>query len=115
MPHCDSEAMTAHLAEISAAIAQDAHAVVILDQAGWNISEALNIPANITLIPLPSCALELNPVENIWQYLRENWLSNHVFEDYDDILKYCCAAWNHLIQQPWKIMSIGLRDWVNGF
>ncbi len=115
MPHCDSEAMNAHLAEISAMVAPGAHAVVILDQAGWHLSGSLAIPANITLLPLPSRAPELNPVENVWQYLRDNWLSNHVFENYDDILSYCCEAWNRLIKQPWKITSIGMREWTEGF
>jgi transposase len=60
-------------------------------------------------------APELNPVENIWQFMRENWISNRVFTSYTDILDHCCAAWNKLIEQPWTIMSIGLRDWVHGF
>ena len=115
MPRCDSEAMTAHLAEISTMVAPGAHAVVILDQAGWHLSASLAIPANITLLPLPSRAPELNPVENVWQYLRDNWLSNHVFENYDDILSYSCEAWNRLIERPWKIMTIGLRDWAHEF
>ena len=54
----------------------------------------------------------LNPVENIWQFMRDNWLSNRVFKSYDDILDHCCFAWNKLIDMPWKIMSIGTRDWV---
>ncbi len=73
------------------------------------------MPANITLLPLPPCSPELNPVENVWQYLRDNWLSNHVFESYEDILDHCCTAWNRLIERPWKIMTIGLRDWAHEF
>lgn len=115
MPHCDTPAMTAHLAEISATVAPGAHAVVILDQAGWHMSKALVVPDNITLLPLPPRSPELNPVENIWQYLRENWLSNRVFRGYEDILALCCDAWNRLTDRPWKIMSIGLRDWAHGF
>ena len=52
------------------------------------------------------------PVENIWQYLRQNWLSNRVFEDYDAIIEAGCQAWNKLIDQPETIMSIGMRDWA---
>ena len=58
---------------------------------------------------------ELNPVENCWQDLRENWLSNRVFASYCDILDHCCEAWNKLVDRPWLIMSIGLRDWVHRF
>ena len=107
--------MTLHLAEISQAVAPGAHAVVLLDQAGWHQSKKLVIPVNITLVPLPAKAPELNPVENVWQFLRENWLSNQIFRSYEAILDHCCAAWNKLIDQPWRIMSIGLRDWAHGF
>ncbi len=96
-------------------VAPDTHAVVIRDQAGWHLSGSPAGPANITLLPLPSCAPELNPVENIWQYLRENWLSNRVFASCEDILDHCCSAWNRLIERPWKIMTIGLRDWAHEF
>ena len=54
-------------------------------------------------------------MENVWQFLRDNWLSNRVFQAYDDIVAHCCHAWNRLADQPWRIMSIGLRDWVHGF
>ena len=72
-------------------------------------------PHNITLVPLPAKCPELNPVENIWQFMRDNWLSNRVFSSYEDILDHCCFAWNKLIDQPWKIISIGLREWARGF
>jgi transposase len=62
---------------------------------------------------LPSRAPELNPVENVWQYLRQNWLSNTVFENYDAIIDAACAAWRKLIAQPETITSIGMRDWAH--
>ncbi len=79
-------------------------------QAGWHISGELDVPANISILTLPSRSPELNPVENIWQFLRDNWLSNRVFSSHDDIVDHCCDAWNKLIEQPWKIMSIGHRE-----
>ena len=57
-------------------------------------------------------APELNGQENIWQFMRQNWLSNRVFKSFDDIVDHCCYAWNTLIDQPWKIMSIARRDWA---
>jgi transposase len=107
--------MTLHLAEISQAVAPGAHAVLLLDQAGWHVSRKLKVPPNITLLPLPAKAPELNPVENVWQYMRENWISNRVFTSYKDILDHCCAAWNKLTDRPWTIMSLGLREWAHGF
>ena len=105
--------MSEHLREISRAVAPGAHAVLLLDRAGWHVSRKLQVPANITLLPLPARAPELNPVENIWQYLRENWLSNRIFTSYTDILDHCCEAWSKLVDRPWTIMSIGLRDWAH--
>jgi len=107
--------MALHLEEIAEAVTPGAHAVLLLDQAGWHLSPKLKVPGNITLLPLPSKSPELNPVENIWQYMRDNWLSNRVFTSYSDILDHCCAAWNRLTDQPWRIMSIGLRDWAHRF
>lgn len=104
-----------HLAEVARAIAAGRHAVLLLDQAGWHLSAKLVVPMNITLVPLPPKCPELNPVENIWQFLRDNWLSNRIFTSYENLLDHCCAAWNKLIDQPWRIMSIGLRDWAHGF
>ena len=103
MPYCDTAAMQAHLAELSVMVAPGAHAVVILDQAGWHMSNTLIAPQNITLLPLPPRSPELNPVENIWQFMRDNWLSNRVLQNYDDIVAICCEAWNKLIDQPWRI------------
>ena len=113
MPRCNTYAMNAHLAEISVAVDPHAHAVIIVDQAGWHTTKKLHIPDNITLLPLPPRAPELNPVENIWQFMRDNWLSNRVFKSYDDIVALSCEAWNKLVEQPWKIMSIGLRKWAH--
>ena len=112
MPFCDTPAMQAHLAEISAAVAAGAHAILVLDQAGWHLARALVVPTNITILPLPPRSPELNPVENVWQFIRDNWLSNRVFKSYDDIVAHCCAAWN---DQPWRIRSIGRRGWAEGF
>ena len=107
--------MNLHLYEIAQAVAPGAQALVLLDQAGRHRSKRLIVPANITRVPLPAKAPELNPVENVWQFMRENWLSNRIFTSYTAILDHCCAAWNRLTDQPWLIMSIGLRDWAHQF
>ena len=112
LPQADTEAMQLHLEEMSRHVARGAHAVLLLDRAGWHTTTNLKVPTNITLIFLPSRAPELNPVENIWQYMRANWLSNRVFETYEDIIDAACEAWRKLIDQPGTINSIGMRDWV---
>ena len=52
------------------------------------MSHDLVVPANITLLPLPAKCPELNPVENIWQFMRDNWLSNRIFTDHNDIVDH---------------------------
>ena len=79
------------------------------------MSAKLAVPPNITIMPLPPKAPELNPVENLWQFIRDNWLSNRIFQSYDDILDHASAAWNRIVAQPWRIMTIGMRDWALGF
>lgn len=76
------------------------------------MSTQLNVPDNLTLLSLSPRLPELNPVEAIWQFISDNWLSNRVYQSNDDIVDHCCQAWNNLIDQSWKIMSIGLRDWA---
>ena len=112
LPRCNTQAMQWHLDEIATQVSPGAHAILIVDQAGWHTTGKLVIPPNITLLLLPPRAPELNPVQNIWQFLRDNWLSNRNFKSYDDIVALCCDAWNEIIKQPWKIMSIGQRKWT---
>jgi len=104
--------MQLHLEEISRTVKRGAHAVLLMDRAGWHTTPKLKLPKNVTPILLPSRAPELNPVENVWQYLRQNWLSNRVFEDYDAIIEAACGAWQNLIAEPATITSIGSRKWA---
>ena len=115
LPWCNTAAMALHLSAISAEVAPGQHAALLVDQAGWHTSAKLAVPSNITLVPLPAKCPELNPQENVWQFMRENWLSNRVFTSYDNLVDHCCAAWNKLTDQPWRIMSLGLRDWAHEY
>ncbi len=69
-----------------------AHAILIVDQAGWHTTTKLIIPPNITLLPLPPRSPELNPMENIWQFMCQNGLSSRVFKSYDEIVAICSEA-----------------------
>jgi transposase len=105
--------MNLHLAEISTQIAPGAHAVVTLDGAGWHQQGGtLRIPDNISLLPLPPYSPELNPQENIWQFLRQNYLANRVFDTYTALVDACCTAWNALTAAPDRIISIASREWA---
>ena len=105
--------MQFHIDEISRHVAPGAHAVLLMDRAGWHTTAKLDMPKNITPIFLPSRAPELNPVENVWQYMRANWLSNRVFDSYDEIIGAACEAWRKLLDQPNTISSIGMREWAH--
>lgn len=112
MPFADTAAMNAHLAEISRTVTPGAHAVLVLDGAGWHGGHALVVPDNVSLVTLPPYSPELNRVENVWQYLRANWLAISVFDDYDAIVEACCKAWNHFVNQPDVVSSITSRQWA---
>jgi putative transposase len=105
--------MNLHLTEISRTIAPGAFGVIVLDGAGWHQTGGrLMVPENLTLLHLPPYSPELNPVENVWQYLRQNFLSNRVFASYEAIVDACCDAWNELMASPDRIRSIAQRSWA---
>ena len=86
--------MNLHLEEIGSQVTPGSHAVLLLDGTGWHQTGGkLRVPKNISLLHPPPYSPELNPVENIWQFLRQNHLGNRVFESYAAIVDACCAAW----------------------
>jgi transposase len=105
--------MNLHLAEIARAVTPGAHAVLVLDGAGWHRAGDLRPPDNVTLLRLPAYAPELNPVENVWEYLRKNRLAITVFDTYDAIVDACCEAWNLFANDPAAIVSITSRTWAD--
>jgi DDE superfamily endonuclease len=112
-PGANTEMMNLHLAEISTQVALGAICVLLCDGAGWHQpGERLQIPNNIALLPLPPYSPELNPMENVWDYLRQNKLCATVWDSYEQIIEACKTAWNWLIADPGRIISIGSRDWT---
>ena len=104
LPVSDSDL---HLAEISRNVTLGSHVVALLDGVGWHQTGGkLKVPDNISLLKLPAYSPELNLVENVWQYLRQNQLSNRVVDSYDAIVDACCDAWNTLTAEPGRIQSL---------
>jgi hypothetical protein len=99
-PWCCPTATSLHPAEIAAKVAPGAHAVLLLDQAGWHMPDRLPVPQNLTLAPLPPKCPGLNVMENVLQFMRDNWFSNRVFQLHEAIVAQCCSAWNRLVDQP---------------
>ncbi|MCK5081312.1 MAG: IS630 family transposase [Candidatus Omnitrophica bacterium] len=112
LPQCNSGMMQIHLDQISEHVKKGHHAILLMDRAGWHTTEALNVPKNITLMPLPPYSPELNPMEQVWQQLRKIKLSNTNFKDYDDIVDSCCEAWNCFCDEDGNIQNLCTRDWA---
>ena len=113
MPAANAEAMNEHLKEISVQVASGSHAVVVCDGAGWHQQgKRLRVPDNLTLLALPPYSPELNPMENIWDYLRGNQLSRCIWDSYDAIVAACKQAWLFLISDPVRVNSIAHRSWA---
>ena len=112
VPEVGIEAMNEHLAAISQNVGVGAIAGLVLDKAGWHTSARLKLPNNIVLLPLLPYAPELNPAENIWEYMRKNWFGHQVWPSYKAVVDACCEAWNKLMQMPERIASLTQRSWA---
>ena len=112
LPEVSTEAMDLFLAEFSKTLAPDEHALMVIDGAGWHTSKSLLVPDNITLVRLPPYSPELNPVERIWLFLRERFLSLCVWPDQSAIVLACCDAWNALLAETGRIKSLCFQPWI---
>lgn len=112
MSRLNAAVMSRFLDQVSAAVTPGAHGVVVLDKAGWHIAHDLVVPSNLSLVFLPSYSPELNPIERLWLYLKENWLSARLFDHVNDIIDACCHAWNQLIAQAGQIRSLCSYPWL---
>ena len=111
-PFVNKEAMTLHMEQISKATALGRHAVVIIDGAGWHTFDTVQPFNNVTLIKLPPYSPELNPIEQIWSWIRQHCLSNRTFNGYDDIVEQVSKAWNTFISTPSRVKQMCSRDWI---
>jgi transposase len=112
LPEATTVAMNRFLAEFGRRLPDGVHAALVLDGAGWHGAKALEVPANVTLVPLPPYSPELNPVERVWLYLRERCLSLRVFKNYQAIVDACCRAWNRLAADPDRLRSLCDQPWI---
>jgi len=111
MPWVDSEVMSIFLSHTAQEFSGDL-CVLIFDGAGWHRANALRVPKNMVLIPLPPYSPELNPVEHIWDYLRDA-LGNKILHSLDDVIDFLCATITPLFQQPEMVRSMTCFDWIN--
>lgn len=113
LPVANSNAMIVHLEEISRNIPKGRYGVVVLDGAAWHKAKKIQVFNNLSVLVLPAASPELNPVEQIWQQLRDNWLANRCYDGYEAILDACCHAWNWFVDLPGKINQLCSRSWAD--
>ncbi|MBD1583850.1 IS630 family transposase, partial [Pseudoalteromonas sp. S16_S37] len=111
-PFVNKDGMRQHLKQISDATEAGRHAVVIIDGAGWHTQDTASFFNNVTLIKLPPYSPELNPIEQVWQWLRQHCLSNRVFIGYDDTVEQVSVAWNTFISNIERVKSACSREWI---
>jgi transposase len=112
VPDVGIDAMLAHLRDVSMNIPAGKIAVMILDRASWHTTKKINVFPNIRLLSLPPASPELNPVEQLWQQLRDNSLANRCYKDYNNIETASCDAWTSYVNRKGAITSLCSRDWA---
>lgn len=113
LPYANTEAMNIFLSGLSKEIGSQRHIAMIVDNAGWHNAKDLNIPKNITLVPLPPYAPELNAMEQVWEWMKGHFLSNQCYRDYEDIVEKLAYAWNKVSEDRNVLKSIIHRNWIH--
>ena len=104
--------MIEHLKLISQATTKGRHAVVVMDRAAWHTTNKITCFDNVIPMPLPPYAPELNPVEQLWLNIKQRYLSNRTFKDYDAIVDTCCEAWNDSLKKDNFVRELCRRKWI---
>ncbi len=112
-PWVNKDIVKQHLRLIAARTLPGHHAVVIMDGAGWHTVDIANDIDNLSIIKLPPYSPELNPVEQVWSWLRQHHLANRCFKGYTDIVDACTNAWNYFIVYTQRLSAMCKRDWIN--
>ena len=112
LPLANTDGMIEHLRLISKATEKDRYAVVIMDRAAWHTTGKIKCFDNIIPMPLPPYAPELNPVEQLWLNIKQRYLSNMAFKDYEEIVDKCCDAWNDILKKDNFVKKLCSREWI---
>lgn len=111
-PELNTKMVNKFFEQFAAEVDPDVHVVMIWDQAGFHRSHELDVPANVTLIELPPYSPELNPMENLWHYLRAHHWSNRRYADYDELRQAACDAWHESCLEPEIVQSVCHTDYI---
>jgi len=113
LPCVNTQAMRLHLQAISQAVPKGRHALILVDGSLWHNHKACKGIDNVSLLKIPPVSPELNPIEQVWQCLRQNKLANRCFDNYDAIVDACCKAWSWFEAQPQRISQLTQRQWTS--
>jgi hypothetical protein len=98
--------------EFAKTIASDEHVAMVMDCAGWRVAKNLKVPENITPVPLPPYSRKLNPIESIWLYVKERYLSHRLLDDYEAIVDAIRDAWKRLLAETGRVTSLCTYPWI---
>ena len=104
--------MRKHLMQISHRTKPGRHAIVVMDGAGLHTNDIADDIPNVTIMKIPPYSPELNPIEQVWSWLRQHHLANRCFKGYDDIVEACSHAWNDFISNTKRVIKMCSRDWA---
>lgn len=112
-PQLNTKIVNLFLKQFSATLAPDEHAAMIWDGAGFHTSKKLQVPANVTLIRLPPYSPELNPVENLWHYLKSHFWSNRAYDDYEALEQAAVDAWRKAVLDAELMKTVCAAPYAN--
>lgn len=112
LPDANGAGMQVFLDAFAEMIREDEHVALVLDGAGWHSGKKLHVPKNITLVPLPAYCPELNPVERVWLYLKQRFLSLRLHNDYKAIVAAASKAWKRLCRETGRLTSLASYPWI---
>jgi hypothetical protein len=112
-PHLDAHIVNQFLAQFASELAPGVHAVMIWDQAGFHTAKAIIVPSTVTLMPLPPYSPELNPIENLWHYLRSHYWSNRNYADYDALMDAATQSWRQAALDPPTVKTVCAAPYLN--
>ena len=113
VPWVNKDIMIEHLTQIANITEKGRHAIVIMDGASWHTDDITLQFDNVSTIKLPPYSPELNPIEQVWSWLRQHDLANQSFRDYEDIVSKVCAAWNRFLEVPERVSKMCSREWID--
>ena len=113
VPWINKDAMRQHLRQISNVTEKGRHAVAIMDGAGWHTEDTVHCFHNVNIIKLPPYSPELNSIEQVWSWMRQHYLENQAFENYDEIIDKVCSAWNSFLSNTQRVTKMCTRSWIN--